>query len=152
MMQHRAAGDDQSIRLLFGSRLRIQVLTFCVLAVAAVFLAPPLVKWVSATKEVLPMLWLGLLALNGLLEMHLSTWGMLIATGNQVPMLRAMLFSTATSLAAAALLVNSTELGLNSFVLAPLVVGAAFNYWFWPAFGARGLGTGWAKVLIGGRL
>jgi O-antigen/teichoic acid export membrane protein len=151
LMQQRAAGDFEAMRRLFGSRLRWQLATFIVLAVGAVVPAPALVSWVSSTKEVLPPAWLGLLALNGMLEMHLSTWGMLITTENRVPMLRAMLVTAAASLAGAALLINGTSLGVHAFVLAPLVAGVAFNYWFWPAHGAKGLGTGVCHVLSGGK-
>jgi hypothetical protein len=38
-------------------------------------------------------------------------------------------------------LIQMTALGLPSLVLAPLVTGVLFNYWYWPLAGARSIGT-----------
>ncbi|MBI3875560.1 MAG: hypothetical protein HY300_06290, partial [Verrucomicrobia bacterium] len=139
LSQQRARGDLAAMRRLFQPRLWLQLATFIGMAVVAIPVAPHFVKFIAASKEVLPVSWLALLALNALLDMHLSTWGTLITTENRVPVLWPMLVSTAASLTLMLSLINSTALGLGALVLAPLAVGCLFNYWRWPLEGARTL-------------
>ena len=37
---------------------------------------------------------------------------------------------------------------LGALVLAPLLAGGVFNYWYWVGFGARFLGTDWPRFLF----
>jgi hypothetical protein len=47
-------------------------------------------------------------------------------------------------------LVHFTTLGLGTLVLGPLLAGAVFNYWYWPPFAARGIGTTLFRFLFFG--
>ena len=148
LAQQRARGEFGAMRRLFRTRLWLQLATFIGLALVAVPVAPHFVKFISANKEVLPVGWLALLALNALLDMNLSTWGTLITIENHVPMLWPMLVSTAATLTLMVWLPNHTALGLGSLVLAPLAVGGLFNYWYWPRAGARALQTTWRRFMF----
>ncbi len=47
-------------------------------------------------------------------------------------------------------LVHFTTLGLGALVLGPLLAGAVFNYWYWPPFAAREIGTTLFRFLFFG--
>ena len=38
-------------------------------------------------------------------------------------------------------LVHCTALGLGALVLGPLLAGVLFNFWYWPAYAAKDIGT-----------
>lgn len=146
--QHCARGDQAAMRRVFQPRLWRQLLTFAVLAAALVPLAQPLLAVLGSNKEVLPQTWFALLALNAMLESHLSAWGMLITTGNRIPVMWAVLLSNLAGLALAVLLIANLSLGVAALVAAPLLVGCAFNYWYWPAYGARFMGASWSSFMF----
>ena len=87
------------------------------------------------------MPWLLLLALYMFFEMQFSLWGTLIATGNRLTYLWPTVATNVFSLILSLVLVHFTTLGLGALVLGPLLAGIVFNYWYWPLFAARGIGT-----------
>lgn len=148
LAQHCARGDFAAMRRVFQPRLWLQLLTCAALAGALVLLAQPLLNWLGSNKEVLPVGWFTLLALNGLLDMHFSTWGSLIATGNRIPVMWPAVIGTLAGLTLTLVLLNATTWGLVALVAAPLLVGCAFNYWYWPAYGSRFMGTSWPRFMF----
>jgi len=88
------------------------------------------------------------MATNAFLEMHLSTWGMLIYTDNRIPVLWPILAANAASMALAFGLLQTTPLGLGALVLAPLLAGLVYNYWHWPRAGCRLLETSWGQLMF----
>ena len=148
LAQHCARGDFAAMRRVFQPRLWLQLLTCVALASALVLLAQPLINWLGSNKEVLPVGWFALLALSGLLEMHFSTWGSLIATGNRIPVMWSAVLGTLAGLTLTLVLLNATTWGLGALVAAPLLVGCAFNYWYWPAYGSRFMGTSWPRFMF----
>lgn len=148
LAQHCARGDFAAMRRIFQPRLWLQLLTCAALAAALVLLAQPLINWIGSNKEVLPVGWFALLALNGLLEMNFSTWGSLIATGNRIPVMWPALLGTLAGLTLTLVLLSATTWGLGALVAAPLFVGCAFNYWYWAGYGARFMGTSWPRFMF----
>lgn len=135
--QHRARHDYASIRQILWQRLWLQNLTFLFLAGAVVLCGPALLRWTGSDKEMLPMLWLGVLMLYAFLSLQFTTWTTLIVTGNRIsylwPTVATNIFSLILSLA----LVHFTSLGLGALVLGPLLAGIVFNFWYWPVFAAH---------------
>jgi hypothetical protein len=148
VMQLRAANDFAGLRRLLWPRVWLQFWSFVALGGAAIFIAPPLLKIVAPTKELLPRFWLCVLALHALLEMQYAFWSTLLTAGNRVPSLWAAVITNLSSLLVAYILVKSTNLGLGAFVLAPLLTSSAFNFWYWPMAGARSLETSWFQYLL----
>ncbi|GDY20432.1 hypothetical protein LBMAG56_17770 [Verrucomicrobiota bacterium] len=146
--QHCARGDHAAMRRVFQPRLWRQLISMGVFSAIIVPCAQPVLRWLGSNKEVLPPVWFALLAINALLESHLSAWGMLIATGNRIPVTWAVLLSNLTSVTLAAILTASVLPGIGALVLAPLLVGCAFNYWYWVGYGARFLGSTWPRFLF----
>lgn len=146
--QHCARGDHAAMRRVFQPRLWRQLLTYIVLAATLVPLAQPLLKWVGSNKEVLPATWFALLALNAFLDMHFSAWGTLITTGNRIPVLWPALLGALAGIALALAFIGNGAFGLGALALGPLIAGCAFNYWYWPAFGARFLETSWPRFMF----
>jgi Na+-driven multidrug efflux pump len=146
--QLRARGDFANVRKIFWPRLWLQILTFILLAAVAVPFSPFLLKWIGSDKEILPMLWLSLLALNSLLEAHYSIWGTLIFLENRMPYLWPVVIANAASIPLSLVLINTTQLGLAAFVVAPLVTGILYNYWRWPMEGAKSLRTNWFRFMF----
>ena len=146
--QHCARGDQAAMRRVFQPRLWQQIVTFVLLAALLVPLAQPLLVWLGSNKEVLPAVWFALLAVNTCLDMQFSAWGTLISTGNCIPVMWPALLGTLAGLALALALIGNTALGLGALALGPLLVGAAFNYWYWPLYGARVMGTSWVRFMF----
>ncbi len=145
--QLRAQKRLADLRRLLWSRAWLQNLS-CALGVAGVVLvAQPLLTWSGTDKQVLPTPWLALLGLNSFLYLRYAFWVFLIATDNRIPSLWPSVITNAVSAVLAAGLVFGTDLGLGSLVLAPLLAGLAFNYWYWGRVGARDLGTTWWRFV-----
>jgi hypothetical protein len=66
---------------------------------------------------------------------------------NELPMLWASLATNIASLAINIALLQLPDPQPGFLILGPLIASAAFNYWFWPGYGARTLKTGWFRFL-----
>jgi hypothetical protein len=82
------------------------------------------------------------------LDMHYNFWTTLISTENRIPSMPAAVISNMSTLVLAAILAHFTGLDLGAFVIAPLLCGLVFNYWFWPRVGAEGLETSWSRFMF----
>jgi O-antigen/teichoic acid export membrane protein len=140
--QYRAQHDHAAMQRVLWPRFWLQHLTFLVLAGGLILCGPLLLRWFGSGKQMLPLGWLILLTLYHFVELHLSFWVALISTENRIPFLWPGLATTAVSLGLAILLIHSTSLGIGALVLAPLLAGSLFNYWYWPLVGARSLDRG----------
>lgn len=135
--QLRARGDQRGLRQILWPRIVLQTASFVAMAGFILVAGPPLLRLVAPDKSLLPPFWLRLLALNTLLEMHLSFWTLLLATENRIPSLWPTVLTNTCVIGLAFWLVTHTTLGVGALVLPPLLLGALFNYWFWPWAGAR---------------
>ncbi|MGD0615985.1 MAG: hypothetical protein ABSA69_11145 [Verrucomicrobiota bacterium] len=146
--QLQARGEPASVRRTFWSRLWLQNATFLPLTAGIVFVIPWLLRWFGSGKTVLPLIWLLGLTLTTFLDLQFSSWGTLISTANRVPYLWPSVATNIVSLTLSLILVHFPSLGLGALVLGPLLAGSAFNYWYWPLFGARSLGTSLFRFLF----
>ena len=64
-----------------------------------------------------------------------------MATANNLAYLWPTVATNVLSLILSLLLVYFTRLGLGALVLGPLLAGVLFNFWYWPAYAARDIGT-----------
>ena len=64
-----------------------------------------------------------------------------MATGNNLAYLWPTVATNVLSLILSLLLVYFTSLGLGALVLGPLLAGVLFNFWYWPAYAAKEIGT-----------
>jgi hypothetical protein len=142
-MQLRLSNDLVSLRQVLWPRIWLQTLTFIVLATLAVLVGQPVLDFIAPGKQLLPRVWLALLAVQALLEVNYVFWTTLLTSENRIPSLWAAVATNVAALILGYVLVKSTDLGLGSFVLAPLLANVAFNYWFWPRSGAKLLGMSW---------
>ncbi|HVZ16418.1 MAG TPA: hypothetical protein VG897_04830, partial [Terriglobales bacterium] len=126
-------------------RFWLQYLTFLVMAGGLLLCGPWFLQWFGHGKQMLDPSWMLVLTLSTFLEWQTSLWGILISTENRIPYLWPSLASNALSLAIAYGLLRTTGLGVGALVLGPLITHSLFNYWYWPAFGARGIGTTWLR-------
>jgi O-antigen/teichoic acid export membrane protein len=145
--QERAQGHFAALRRLIWPRLWLQLLTYVALAAFFIVLGPPLLKWIAPDKSLLPRPWLLLIATYAFLEMNLSFWTTLISTENRIPSMWASVITNLSALLLAGLLAQYSPAGMMSFVIAPLICGLAFNYWFWPQIGAQGIGARWLRFM-----
>ncbi len=143
--QLRTQGDYTSLQRMLWPRVWLQSLTFFLFAGLAVTATPFLLHWIGSGKTVLPMPWLGLLALTFFLEMNYSFWGTLISTENRMPFVLPIIITNVCNLLLVLALVRFTSLGLAAFVLAPLVVGSLLNFWYWPMAGAKNIRVSWLR-------
>ena len=146
--QYLARQDHKAVRQVLRPRVWIQSLTFLALALALVSIGPLLLEWVGRGKHMLPQRWLVLLALDAFFAMQFSLWGTFLSLQNRLPYLWYTVATNAVSLLLSLSLVRLTPLGLGALVLGPLVAGAMFDYWYWPPFAARTVGTSLRGLLF----
>jgi O-antigen/teichoic acid export membrane protein len=139
--QFQARHENHSIQRVLWPRFWLQNITFLILAGGVIFCGPALLRWMGSGKEMLPATWLHVLPLYSFLNMQFVMWGTLIATGNRLSYLWPTVATNVLSLLLTLALVHFTTLGLGALVLGPLLAGVIFNYWYWPLFAARGIGT-----------
>jgi O-antigen/teichoic acid export membrane protein len=139
--QFQARHEHLSIQRVLRPRFWLQNVTFLILAGGIIFCGPTLLRWFGSGKEMLPSPWLQILMLYAFLNMQFVLWGTLIATGNRLSYLWPTVATNVLSLMLSLALVHFTTLGLGALVLGPLLAGIIFNYWYWPPFAARGIGT-----------
>jgi O-antigen/teichoic acid export membrane protein len=139
--QLRARGDLVGLRRTLWPRVWLQTVFYLAMSLIVIVGAPYFLKVFAPAKSVLPMPWLALLGLVVFFDMQFSFWTGVIATENRMPFLWPLVISSVCAVALTLLLTNTTELGLASLVLAPLITGLCFNYWRWPIVAARTLST-----------
>ncbi len=148
--QYQARHEHAALRAILQPRVWLQTLTFLLLAGAVVLLGPVLLQHFGSGKQLLPLPWMLLLALYMFFEMQFSLWTTLIASENRLPHLWVTLATNIFSLMLSLSLVYFSPLGLGALVLGPLLPGLVFNYWYWPQFAARGIGTTLFRFLFFG--
>jgi hypothetical protein len=146
--QLRARHDQAGLQTTLRGRIWLQMGTFLVLAVLAVTIGPVFLEWIGSDKQILPATWFVLLLCNMFMETQVSIWTTLLASENRIPSLWPVAITNAASLLLVLAFVQFSHLGLASFVLAPLITGALFNFWHWPREGARNIGTRWTRFMF----
>jgi O-antigen/teichoic acid export membrane protein len=148
--QHLARNQLDQVRQIVHSRMLLQGSTFILMAVIVVPFTPVLLDWLQTDKHTIPPLWFAILAAATLLEMHFNSWTTLISIGNRLPFLWHTVLTNLGAVVLSAVLLLNTSLGIGAFVLGPLILSAAYNYWRWPIEGARMLGTSWCRLMFSG--
>ncbi len=149
--QYRAQHDYDGLRRLVRSRIWLQGLTFVTLAALLVAFGQYGLELLGSKKQILPRVWLGLLAVNVFLEMRFTFWGTLIFTENKMPYVWPAIVTNVCSALVIFALLHWTALGFGALVLGPLIAGCAFNYWYWPVYGARTIRTTWFRFVFFGK-
>lgn len=139
--------NTEGLRQLLWPRLWLQLLTYTALAAFAITCGPPLIRFIGSSKQMLPAIWMTLLAVNGLLEAHCSVWNTLISMWNRLPMLWASLATNVVALGLNVALVHLHGAEPGWLVLGPLIANVALNYWYWPGYGARMLDLSWLRFV-----
>jgi len=139
--QYLARHDLAAVRQIFWPRLWLQNLTYLFLAAGIVCCGALALKWIGGGKEILSMGWLAVLMSYFFLYSQYVTWGTLMATANNLAYLWPTVATNVLSLILSLLLAYSTRLGIGALVLGPLLAGVLFNFWYWPAYAAKEIGT-----------
>ena len=147
--QYIARHDYQALRQILRSRIWLQDPLLPDHGRRADSCGPYLLKWFGSGKRMLGPGWLCLMSLDSLLLMQFSFWGTLIFVQNRLPYLWPTVATNVLSLALSLTLIHVTSLGTGALVLAPLITGSLFNYWYWPPYAARSVGTSFARFLFG---
>jgi len=148
--QYLARHDLVGVQRVLRPRVWLQNSTFLFGCAGVLVFVHFLLHWVGSGKQTIPIPWLVLLMLNALFETQFNIWGTLLATQNRLPYLWPTVATNVLSLALSLILVHFTSLGLGALVLGPLIAGCLFNYWYWPLFTARSLGTTLFRLLFVG--
>jgi len=143
--QYRTRQDFAGLRRMLWPRIWLQTATFVLLAGFAVTAGPLVLNWLSPDKELLPANWLYLLALTAFLELQFSFWTTLLSTENRIPSLWPTVATNVVALLLFVVLIRFTSLDFRALVLAPLLAGCLFSYWYWPLAGAKNLQTRWLR-------
>ena len=146
--QQRARHDYAAIQRTLWPRMWLQYLTFLAMAGGLLLCGQPLLQLLGSGKQMLPLPWLALLALNSFMETQVSIWGTLISTENRIPFLWPSVAGSLLALVLSLTLIHTTSLGLGAFVLSPLLAHSLFNYWYWPRYAAHGIQTSWTRFMF----
>lgn len=137
--QLRVKQDYPTLRRLLRLRILLSHFTYWLVAALVILVVPPALARFAPDKAVLASPWLELFALLRCLDMQLIISTTLITTGNRLPFYRATVGANILGLMLASVLAVGTGLGVAAFVVAPLVVGLAYNYWKWTLVAMREL-------------
>jgi hypothetical protein len=146
--QYLARHDFQGLRQILQPRVWLQYLSYLGVAAGLILCGPYLLKCFGSGKHMMPTSWLCLLGLDSFLLMQFSFWTTLILAQNRLPSLWPTVATNVLSLALSLTLVHFTSLGTGALVLGPLIAGCLFNYWFWPPYAARSVGTSLFRFLF----
>lgn len=155
IFQLRSRNALNELRRIARPRIILLYASYLLLAALAAGLGPVILTWLNqnswthSNKSLLPLFWLAPLLINGFLETQFSTWGMFIFAENKIPYLWPVVIGNLVSVVAMIAFLHHTSIGVGAFAFTPLVVGLLFNYWYWPAYSARGIGTTFVRFLLG---
>jgi O-antigen/teichoic acid export membrane protein len=145
--QLRSKQDTPALRKLLWPRFWLMVGTFVLLSAAAILVGPMLLELLKSDKQMLSSGLLLLVALYAILDLHYVFWSTLLAMENRIPTLWTAVVTNVISLLLGIAL-STTSLGIAGLVIAPLISGSVFLYWYWPAIGARSLDTTWTRFIL----
>jgi hypothetical protein len=148
--QFRARRESNKIQEILRPRIWLQAATFFILAGGVVLLGPALLHWIGSSKQILPTKWLIILAIGTFMDLQITMWGTLVTTENRLPLLWVSVTSNILSFVLSLSLIQFQALGIGALVLGPMLAGCIFNYWYWPPFAARGIGTTLFRFLFFG--
>ena len=148
-VQYIARRNYQALRQLLRPRVWLQYVSFLVMAAGLVLCGPYLLAWFGSGKRMLPPGWLCLMTLDSFLFMQFAIWGTLIFAQNRLPYLWPTVATNVLSLLLSLTLIQFTSLGTGALILGPLIAGSLFNYWYWPPYAARSVGTTFSRFLFG---
>jgi Na+-driven multidrug efflux pump len=139
--QYVARHDYQALQRVMRPRVWLHYLSFLFMAAVLILCGPWLLKSFGSGTQMLAPGWLCLMSLDSFLLMQFAFWGTLIFTQNRLPYLWPTVATNVLSLLLSLTLIHFTSLGLGALVLGPLLAGSLFNYWYWPPYSARSVGT-----------
>ncbi len=146
--QLQARREQPVVQRILWPRIWLQNFTFLFLAAGVVVCVPFLLRTLGSNKEMLTTGWLLALTLGSFLDLQFTTCTTLILMENRLPFLWPTVATNVLSLSLSLTLVHFTSLGLGALVLGPLLAGSLFNYWYWPFYAARGMGTTLPRFLF----
>ncbi|MGW8181704.1 MAG: hypothetical protein ACWGQW_23480, partial [bacterium] len=123
-------------------------MTFVTLAVCTVLIGPVVLKWIGSNKELLSTNLLALLGLVVFWELQFTFWTTLVSTENKIPSLWPTVATQLVVLCFYLALNQRTQSEYLPLILAPLLAGGLFNYWYWLFRGPRSLGTSLWRFLL----
>jgi hypothetical protein len=146
--QYIARHDYQALRQMLRPRVWLQYLSFLIMAAGLILCGPCLLTWFGSGKQMLAPGWLCLMSLDSFLLMQFTFWGTLVFAQNRLPYLWPTVATNVLSLALSLTLIHCTSFGAGALVLGPLIAGCLFNYWYWPPYAARSVGTTMSRFLF----
>jgi hypothetical protein len=125
----RSEGKERQLAAQFAGRVRLTLVTYTLVAVAAVIGAPELLKLIGAKTALLPTGMFALLLFIQLLETHHAQYSVLVLTENRNPFLKPAVFS---GLGVLVFSLAATPIwGIWGLLLSQGIVQACYNNW-WP--------------------
>lgn len=155
IFQLRSRNALNELRQIARPRIILLYASYFLLASLAAGVGPVILDWLNqnswtqTSKSLIPLIWLVPLLMNGFFETQFSTWGMFIFAENRIPYLWPIVIGNFVALLVMIALLQLTTWGIGAFVLAPLLVGSLFNYWYWPAYSARLIGSRFDRFFFG---
>ncbi|KJY79066.1 O-unit flippase-like protein [Vibrio nigripulchritudo] len=146
----RVRDDLSSAQSLISKGMVVAILVYILGCLIFLLLGKDLLYFMGSKTDVLSYFPLIVLMLIMLLEMNHSLAATVIISGNDVPFVKASIFSGLLVFLFSILMINYTNLGLWSLILSQGIVQLSYNNWKWPIYMANSLGSNFFLLVIRG--
>lgn len=146
----RAQGRGPDLLRVFSTSVALALILFLAGGTALVLGGAPVLRLLRSRTILPPTPLLAGMAVVFLLELNHGICANFIATGNQVPFVRAALVTGACIVAGSWILAR--PLGVAGLLLSTAFCQVCYNNWKWPVEAARILGLSYYKVILNGFL
>ena len=146
----QAIGNKKKLRTTYGSIVVVGWVTFLLAFTVLFFGGNSLLNAISSKTLILPALPLFFLGLVMLLELNHSLAATYLTTINEIPFVRAALWSGVGIVLISLFFIKMW--GIWALIAGQGLVQLAYNNWKWPALSVRSLGGDGAKIIMEGFL
>lgn len=127
----RTNKNDERFKKLFARSMLVQWGLTLLGNLSIIIILPILLKLVGVSTELLPTIWLSILALILFLEQNHSSFALLITLSNSVPFVKSSLISgfLIISISISLMLLGY---GIGALIITQGLVQLSYNNWYWP--------------------
>jgi len=137
---YRVNDDIDSVKRLYIKGKLCLMGVFLVCGAGLILVGPPLLVWIHSKTHLLPILMIAVFLVVAFLEANHGMSAGLLLTKNEVPFVKASIFSGVAVIALLFYSLKFTTIGIWGMILAPGIAQAAYQNWKWPLKVARELG------------
>ena len=129
---YRVSDDEQGVKRLYIKGKLCLIAVFIVCGVGLIFVGPPVLEWIHSKTHLLPAVMIAVFLIVAFLEANHGMSGSLLLTKNEVPFVKASIFSGIAVVVLLFVSLKCTSIGIWGMILAPGIAQAVYQNWKWP--------------------